>query len=255
MDFGINFNALKPLDAVGAYTRGRDIRTQMDAQTAAKAREEAMRKAYSTYEQDPEGAVQSLMAIDPKAGMELKAQITQEAQAKARQEALGAAAGGDLAGARKQALQAGDLDLAKQISAMTKEQQDAARQQAEQLAAIGYALKGKPYEERKAILQQIAPEMSQQGYDPQQIAGFDPTDQNIDAAVAQSMSLKEMIDQANTDRTFGETQRHNKATEGNAAGNLAVSRANLGLRREEHQARQAQGGYGAAPQYVDPNNF
>jgi len=248
MDFGINFNALQPVDAVGSYMRGREAKSQIDAQAQAKAREEAMRKAYSTYEQDPEGAVQSLMAIDPKAGMELKAQITQEAQVKARQGALGAAAGGDLPGAQKQALQAGDLDLYKQISEMTKEQRAAKAAQAEEFASIAFALKKYPMEKRIDVFKSIMPELEQKGYKPdalnQTLNHLD--DQSIDLAIAQASSLKDQIAQFNTDRTFGETQRHNKATEGLSAGNLAVSRGNLGLRREEHQARLKQGGYGAS---------
>ncbi|WP_371435401.1 hypothetical protein [Polaromonas sp.] len=77
---------------------------------------------------------------------------------------------------------------------------------------------------RQRAAQMFGPEMAQKippVYDPSTVARNQQ----------QAMSVKEQLEQQYKRLTFGETQRHNMATEGNQAGSLEVARGNLGVSR------------------------
>lgn len=261
MAFDINFNALQPLDVAGSFYRGQQMGREMRKQDEADQRDQVIRQAFATYDQDPEGAIKMVMGVDPETGMKLQERYAGEQAAQRRQQITGAYAGGDEQGARQMAIQGGDLDLAKQLGELTKEQREIAKQNAEELLAIGYGLKKyQTVQERQQVFQSIIPELRQRGYSDEMLAQAlnSLDDQSLDASLGQAMSIKDLLDREFKTQEFGlkrdqfgETQRHNRATEGNAAGNLALS-------RERHRATVAgQGGYGMGgqPQYVDPNDF
>lgn len=50
-----------------------------------------------------------------------------------------------------------------------------------------------PVEQRKAAIQQEAPQLQQLGYTPEQIAGFDPSDDNLRAEMAKHMDAEKVI--------------------------------------------------------------
>lgn len=78
-----------------------------------------------------------------------------------------------------------------------------------------------PYDQRKAAILQQAPDLlaAHPGLTPQAIQGFDPTDQNIQTAIAKSIGIKGIMDYAEKTATQAETHRHNVADEANSANN------------------------------------
>lgn len=63
------------------------------------------------------------------------------------------------------------------------------------LAAAAAQLRGVPYEQRKAMLMQMAPMLQQRGVDAAMIEGFDPTDAAIDVVAAQALGVKGLFEQ------------------------------------------------------------
>lgn len=98
---------------------------------------------------------------------------------------------------------------------------------------------------RLALIQQFAPSLQQLGVEVGDLSGFDTSNQTLQAYMIQAMGVEKYLQDRRQRAQIEETKRANLAREKNAAGQLSVSQGNLGLRREEHQARQAQGGYGA----------
>ena len=68
------------------------------------------------------------------------------------------------------------------LDALTGEARTRAAQQADLLASLGAGLKAYDYGERRAILAHMAPVLVARGLAPQAVAGFDPTDANLDEA-------------------------------------------------------------------------
>ncbi len=83
--------------------------------------------------------------------------------------------------------------IGEQISGLNPAQRLAAARQAEQLAAVGVGLKSVPYGERRAVLGHLGPALARGGVDPAAMAGFDPTDDNLDDQVAAALGLKAML--------------------------------------------------------------
>jgi hypothetical protein len=84
-------------------------------------------------------------------------------------------------------------DPARRIAALSPAQRAAAAQQAEILAAVGQGLAGRPYAERRVILAHMAPHLAARGVSPAVATGFDPTDENLAAAVGQALSLRAQL--------------------------------------------------------------
>jgi hypothetical protein len=80
-----------------------------------------------------------------------------------------------------------------QLAQMGEQEKAAAAKRAEDLARVAVSLKGVPYEQRPVALQQQLPMLQAMGMDPQQIQGFDPSDQNLDAVLAQVTPLQELL--------------------------------------------------------------
>lgn len=78
-----------------------------------------------------------------------------------------------------------------------------------------------PYAGRKAALAQQAPDLlaAHPGLTPQMLQNFDPTDQNIQMAVANAIGVKGIMEHAEKTATMAETHRHNVADEANSANN------------------------------------
>jgi len=73
---------------------------------------------------------------------------------------------------------------------------DAAAERAELLGAIGAGLQGVPYAARPSILAHMAPALAARGVAPQAIASFDPTDDNLAAAVREARAWQGALAQA-----------------------------------------------------------
>ena len=96
-----------------------------------------------------------------------------------------------------------------------------------------------------AELQRIAPALIAQGVTPEEINGFELTPQNLQWAQMEGMDLDKIIAREREDRQFAETQRHNRATEGNAAAGIEVRRGALNL-AQKREGRIGSGGGGGS---------
>ncbi len=83
--------------------------------------------------------------------------------------------------------------LQRQFAILSPEQRAAAARQAETLGAIGQGLASRPYEERRAILAHMAPQLIARGMPSDAIGGFDPTDANLASIVDQAGALGRML--------------------------------------------------------------
>lgn len=108
-------------------------------------------------------------------------------------------AAGDMAGARTQAAASGNLDLVGAISRLSAEQRAQVAEQAQVLAPIYHGLRQMPYEHRRAQLQRVAPQLAARGIPPEMIAGYDPTDQNLDNDMRLGMTLEQAMQQGAID--------------------------------------------------------
>lgn len=262
MGIDIEWDRLAPVNPMGSVLQGYEV-----GQEAKKKR--VTSNALANYDTDPEGSVKALMEVDPETGMKLRADYQAQQGQRQRQATLGKYGAGDAAGARQDALAAGDIDTLKVIQGLDEDTAKQALIRAEQQATLIAPLQDMPYEQRKARIMQIAPQLQAAGFTPEQIQGYDPTDANLQALIGQVIGIKGQLEQrwkaqdfGLKQDQFGETQRANRAREGVAAGGLAVSRGNLVQRRAEHAARQrGEGGYaapGAGPRVLgatlDPND-
>lgn len=133
------------------------------------------------------------------------------------------------------------------------------------LVTLGYSTKQMPYDQRKAFIQQHAQDLmaAHPGMTPEMVSKFDPTDQNIDSAVAGSLGIKGILDHAEKTATADETKRHNLATEAQASLEHVPVYDDAGNKIGEQIVQvgaggggQASGGGGAnsAPRSVRNNN-
>jgi hypothetical protein len=240
----INWGALETPDIAGNALKYAQAGRQQ-AQVNAK------QNALKTYATDPAAGISQLMAVDPEAAMQLQKGQQEQAQLQARKQAYGKATAGDYAGARTIAGNAGDAATLEAIGKMDDQQKAQAKDRAEALAAAAYSLRDVPYEQRKARLAQMTPELTQHGLTAEAIQSFDPSDVAIQGVMSQALGLKGLLEQGNKDRTyglqekqFGEIQRHNRVGESTAQAQVGVARGNLGVRQQEYKARKEAGGFG-----------
>ncbi len=109
-------------------------------------------------------------------------------------------------------------------------------------AAMHLSSFGSP-QAQQAELQRISPFLIEQGVKPEEIQNFELTPQNLQWLQMEGMDLDKIIVREREDRQFAETQRHNRATEGNAAAGIEVRRGALGLARQR-EGRIGAGGSG-----------
>lgn len=124
--------------------------------------------------------------------------MAEEAAAARKAKVGGYVAQGDYAGARTAA--EGDFDMLESIGKLDEAQRKAARDNAEDLGGFAAALKGVPYEQRRAIIAQARETLTGYGFKPEQLDAFDPTDQALDAQVMGAMDLKTALEEANRQR-------------------------------------------------------
>jgi len=129
-----------------------------------------------------------------------------------------------------------DPEKAQQIQKFVYDNDERTLKQAtargEAMAQVAYALKNVPADQRPAAYQTWAPYLLDRGYSQQQVARVqDFSDRALDNYYRQGRSLEAVIkseegarDDARQTERDAEGRRHNRAMEGNAAGNLALSR-------------------------------
>jgi hypothetical protein len=79
------------------------------------------------------------------------------------------------------------------MAGMDKDQATRAAQTNAQIMQVMGGLLQLPPEQRKAAIQQQAPQLQQLGYTPDQLAGFDPSDQNLRSQMAQHMDADKLL--------------------------------------------------------------
>ena len=91
-----------------------------------------------------------------------------------------------------------DADLRGRIAALSPEQRIAAAKQAEILGAIGRGLAGLPYGQRRSVLAHMTPALAGRGVAPELVRAFDPTDQNLAAAVRSAEAIVSILNQGDS---------------------------------------------------------
>lgn len=200
----IDWSLAKQPDIIGnAYASMR--------QGEAAGREQQARNAYATYAVDPEAGIKALMPYDPAAATQLSTARRQEK----RQDAADA------------------LD-------MSDRQKREASERAGMLASYAQSLKALPPEQRKAALANDAPQLIERGLTAEMIAGFDPSDQNIDKVTNEALGIKDKLvldlkkqtfQAGREDAQFNQTMETKKFGHTVAKDNasLGIDRARLGL--------------------------
>jgi hypothetical protein len=197
----INFGLLQPVD-VGALTQqgfstGMAMVKHVQTQNALKA--------YLANPDDPQ-AYNALAAYDPNAAATIQQQQLQRrkyaleaTQLQARQTAGTQAAGGDVQGGMATALSAGDTEFATALSKLDDTKKKQLSDMYKGAAPFAYQALKLPYEQRKAYVQQIAPQLEAAGWTPDKVAAFDPTDANLGSIVQGNMTLEQAMARDKTD--------------------------------------------------------
>ena len=129
-----------------------------------------------------------------------------------RQVTLGTmAAGGDVAGAQKAALGAGDFDLANHFTQMQAGQRDQVKQKVAAGAQVLYGIKTKYADpaQRAQAIQGAIPYLKAQGYTDDEIARLPVDDTGINGALTGAQTISEQIAAAEKAATLQETHRGN----------------------------------------------
>ena len=161
-------------------------------------------------------AAGNMRGLDYGETMERRAQIglRNEALAKARREEAAAAArtvrlgqigtqaaGGDLAGARRTALEGGDFDALGHITALETEQRAAIGRKIAAAAPLAYAARQLPetdVEGRRALITSNRENLIANGWTPEELAQVQPTNAFLDSFIASAQSVGDMIKHADS---------------------------------------------------------
>lgn len=146
---------------------------------------------------------------------------------------------GDRETARSLATQSGMPEVQSQyqeaIAQMDEQQRAEALGRAQAFAGIGASLLQQPYERRVAALSnpQVQQQLSAYGIDPRELAGFDPTDENIQAVLGPATEISELLS-----RTAPVTLGENETLVDPVSGNQTIGRAGEEARDLEAFANQ-----------------
>lgn len=77
------------------------------------------------------------------------------------------------------------------IETVTAPPRDWGAEQAEVLGGVALGLKSIPYADRPAVLAHLTPALAARGLPPQAIAEFDPSDEDLDATMAEIKAVRE----------------------------------------------------------------
>jgi hypothetical protein len=201
-------------------------------------------------------AIRRQQIVDEQAASEREyraAQIENEraqmAAAERKQATLGQvgsmAAAGDVEGARRTALSAGQFDIIDKLDGMDDAQRKRTLDVTRSVAPVIASLKNVPPAMRRQAAAAVLPS---RGLSPQQIEALDLSDAGIDAKIGEAMTITEYLAKQKDDRNFGlETQKFgNTVAQQNIdnqfqAANLGVAQQNLGLRAAEVRNNAAGG--------------
>lgn len=186
----INWNILAQApDAGQAFAQGFAGGQQMRRQAAT---ENALR-AYATNPNDP-GAVNALLAVDPRLGLQAQ-QMSRQLQTETRRRDAGRLyASGDKKGAQAAAVASGDFDLANAFLQLGENEQKAAVAKTRAAAPVLMSAAKLPYEQRRQVIEAAKPTLVAQGWTAEDIDAFDPTDANIEGLASSVMTVEQVLD-------------------------------------------------------------
>lgn len=187
----INWGLLQPVDIGGNFHAG----FQMGQQLVEKER---MKSALAAYAQDPTNPqVQNALAsLSPQFAMHLGQSRAEETSRMDERKRIGGVLSrydADPAGARREALESGDIDLAKQLDALGEDGRKKLGDMYKGAAPLAYQALKLPYEQRKAYIETIKPQLKAFGWDDSHLVDFDPTDANLQGIVQSNMTLEQAM--------------------------------------------------------------
>jgi hypothetical protein len=158
---------------------------------------------------------------------------------------LGHVAKTDPRAAATKAVEVGQYDLADQFSKLDANQRKIARDNAEDLGGFAATIKAQVPDvgQRKAIIAQARETLKGYGLKDEQIDAFEPTDDNLQGLIAQSMTLTQALQEQNRQRDDkraeardAEMAEYREAMKGFAGDRVALAR--------QREGRVASGGGG-----------
>lgn len=195
----IRFDLLQPVDTGAQVQQG--FATGM-----AMVKEIQKRNALGAYLKNPDdpNAYGALAYLDPQTAADAQRQhLLQrkdllDQQDRERAAALGDLASRDPAGAREEALRAGDFDLAKTFGDLDAEQQKKTADFWSKAGPVAFRLKQTADPQaRMALWQQARPILEAEGAPPHLLDNFDPTnDTQLEAAITTAQTVSQLIDQS-----------------------------------------------------------
>lgn len=190
---GVNWNILQPVD-IGAHLQaGYRLGSEM-------VRRKKLEGALAAYAMDPTNpeTENALAALDPRMALEIGQRRAAAAAEMANRQRIGQIVSNpDHAAARRQALEGGDIELAKQIDALSKEEKEAAAGKFKYAAPVAYRALKLPYEQRKGFIETARPQLEANGWSKEAIDAFDPTDEALGAIVTTTMTLQQAMERDN----------------------------------------------------------
>lgn len=175
---------------------------------------------------------QFAMQLMQQRAMQAQQQLEAQQRQMATRQAVGTqAAGGDLAGARRAALEGGDLDLAQQIGQLDKAQREQVQARIASAAPVLFQARQLPYEQRRQLIASAAPALQAGGWDAEAITGFDPTDQAIDGLVASTRTVDSLLNERKDARDFAYRRENDEANRGVTLRGQDIGNANAAASR------------------------
>lgn len=192
---------LKHYSMFDAFSQGRELGREM---RATKLRDNAFAR-YSGG--DTQGGISGLIeAGDLQSANALTGMSDRQQQMDLAKRTGGMAAAGDYTGARREALTAGNADLAQQFAQMSAEQFKVAQQQANTVGALAYKFEQIPFEQRAAVWGPIKAQLAQQGYKPEQLDQVDLSNEGLRALKMGAAETVDELEKAALDRQYKKAQ-------------------------------------------------
>lgn len=190
----INWSLLQPVDYGANVLRGYQIGEGL-------VRKHKFQSALAAYSQNPDdpNAQNALASASPEFAMRLpemrlrQQKATQEQQDRQRAVALGQLAINDPLGAQEEALGAGDFDLADKFAKLSADQKKQALDEFKFLAPFAYEAKKLPPEQRQAYVQSLAPQLATMGWDANELAGLDLSDDGLNRFITMGSTLEQAM--------------------------------------------------------------
>ena len=156
---------------------------------------------------DGNALVSGIQAGQQQRAYNRKAALEENALA-GRQKVANALASGDNEGAMREAVSSGNVELVGSIAQMSKAQRDMLDRKMDKFGTFALGLKQLPQEQWGAAFEAAKPTLKAAGFTDEELAKTPLTPQGLDAAINGAMTLKDHLAQANSDRTYNQSESH-----------------------------------------------